>query len=125
MADALTAHDWALSFGGLSGIRDQGAIESAITRPYLGYYRSIETKAAALAQSVATNHGFIDGNKRTALILLFLLIKRSGYSMVPLHGEDANRALEHLILGIVEHKMSQQQVIEWFRKRLHRRKLKR
>lgn len=121
----MTAHDEALSFGGLSGIRDKGSIEAAITRPYLGYYRTIEAKAAALAQSVATNHGFIDGNKRTAFILLILLIKRSGYSLVPLRGEDAGTALEHLILAIVERRMTQQQVIEWFSKRLHRHTLKR
>jgi death-on-curing protein len=36
-------------FGGLPGIRDVGAIESALARPYCGYYRAIEKKAAALA----------------------------------------------------------------------------
>jgi death on curing protein len=122
MADALIAHDWALSFGGLPGVRDLGSIDAAITRPYLGYYRSIEAKASALAQSVASNHGFIDGNKRTTFLLLILLIKRSGYRLVPIGGEDGGKALEHLILQIVERKMDQQQVIEWFGRRLRRHK---
>ncbi|MSO89334.1 MAG: hypothetical protein EXQ89_05135 [Rhodospirillaceae bacterium] len=47
-----------------------GLIESAIARPYSGYYRSIVKKAAALLESMASNHGFADGNKRTTLILV-------------------------------------------------------
>jgi prophage maintenance system killer protein len=39
-------------------------------RPYNGYYRPIEKKAAALVESMGGNHGFIDGNKRTAVILI-------------------------------------------------------
>jgi death on curing protein len=84
--------------------------------------RSIEAKAAVLAQSVSSNHGFIDGNKRTTFILLILLIKRSGYRLVPMRGEDGGKALEHLILEIVERKMDQQQVVEWFGSRLRRQK---
>ena len=56
----------ALLFGGLPGIRDLGLIESAVSRPFTGYYRSIESKAAALVQSMSGNHGFIDGNKHAA-----------------------------------------------------------
>ncbi|MFN7597855.1 MAG: Fic family protein [Cereibacter sp.] len=49
-------------------------IESAISRPYSGYHRSIARKSAALLHSVATNHGFVDGNKRTAWFLAMILI---------------------------------------------------
>jgi death-on-curing protein len=53
------AHDYALSrYGGLPGIRDLGLIESALARPYSGYYRPIEKKAAALVHSLTLNHGF-------------------------------------------------------------------
>src|SRR5438445_194495 len=46
-------------------------IESAIGRPYTGYYPRLHQKAAALVESLVRNHGFIDGNKRTAFIILF------------------------------------------------------
>lgn len=77
----ILAHDFALAYGGLQGIRDPGAIEAAVARPYCGYYRSIAKKAAALVQSLASNHGFIDGNKRTALLMMNLLLLRSGYQL--------------------------------------------
>jgi death-on-curing protein len=65
----LDAHERALTFGGLPGIRDLGAVQSAIARPYTGYYRKIEEKAAAIVESVAAGHCFTDGNKRTSLYL--------------------------------------------------------
>lgn len=81
LADALTAHDEALTYGGLQGITSLHLIESAIGRPYSGYYRSIFKKAAALLESMVGNHGFTDGNKRTAWLLVELLVRRNGYSL--------------------------------------------
>jgi death-on-curing protein len=51
-------------FGGIHGVRDQAAVEAAVFRPQTGYYQSIEEEAAALMESFALNHGFLDGNKR-------------------------------------------------------------
>ncbi len=48
-------------FGGLHGVRDKGAVESAVFRPQIGYYDSIEEEAAALMESLANNYGFLDG----------------------------------------------------------------
>ena len=70
LADALSAHERALRFGGRPGVVNLGSIESAIARPYSGYHRAIGRKAAALVESMVGNHGFADGNKRTTLILL-------------------------------------------------------
>ena len=55
-------------FGGSSGIRDEGALASALIRPQLGYYNSLTQEAAALMESLANNHPFIDGKKRVAYI---------------------------------------------------------
>jgi death on curing protein len=110
-----------LRFGGLAGIRDEASIHAAITRPYTGYYRKIEEKAAALVQSVAANHGFIDGNKRTAFILLILLLNRSGYRLVPVGREKTGDALEQVIVDLVEHNIDQSQLIEWFKLRVRTR----
>ena len=72
--DVIAIHDSQVAqFGGLAGIRDRTLIEAAVGRPYTGYYPTIETKGAALLESLACNHGFIDGNKRTALVTLDLL----------------------------------------------------
>ena len=66
-------------FGGSKGIRDLGLLESALARPFATfdgidlYPNSIE-KAAAIMESIAINHPFIDGNKRTAYTLMRLIL---------------------------------------------------
>ncbi|MYG11165.1 MAG: hypothetical protein F4170_10060, partial [Rhodobacteraceae bacterium] len=75
--DAIEAHRLALLEGGLDGIRDEGLIRSAIARPYHGYHRWIYLKAAALVHGIITSHGFVDGNKRTALYLVQKLVDNS------------------------------------------------
>ena len=85
----------------MHGIVNLGLVESAIHRPYNGYYRRIERKAAALVESVAGNHGFADGNKRTTLILVHTLLTKSGYRLVPArHGESSESAAEEMILSL-------------------------
>lgn len=54
-------------YGGSDGVRDEGLILSALLRPQTGYYADAVEEAAALWESLAMNHGFIDGNKRVAL----------------------------------------------------------
>jgi death on curing protein len=83
MRDVLDAHQRALETGGAPGILSASAIQSAIGRPYTGYHRQIWSKAAALTHSLVTNHGFTDGNKRTALLTVHLLVERSGWTFVP------------------------------------------
>jgi len=63
-------------FGGASGLRDIGALESALFRPQSGYYADLIAEACALLESLAINHPFIDGNKRVAYasMEIFLLI---------------------------------------------------
>ena len=48
------------------GLRDKGALESALMRPMMGYYDGLVEEAAALLESLAMNHPFVDGNKRVA-----------------------------------------------------------
>ena len=59
-------------FGGSNGIRDRGILESAINRPYQTFdqielYPLPVDKAAAIFESIISNHPFVDGNKTTAL----------------------------------------------------------
>ena len=51
-------------FGGARGIREMGPLEAAVFRPQVGYYNSLAEEAAALMESLANNHAFVDGNKR-------------------------------------------------------------
>ena len=67
-------------YGGVHGVRDYNALESAINRPFMTFdqnelYPSPIDKAAALIESLISNHPFIDGNKRIGYVLLryFLL----------------------------------------------------
>ncbi len=48
-------------FGGSLGVRDRGALESALARPQSGYYEDIIQEAAALWESLSQNHPFVDG----------------------------------------------------------------
>jgi len=119
LANALDAHDEALAYGGRQGISNLGLVESAIARPYNGYYRSIERKAAALVESVAKNHGFSDGNKRTAVILMHTLLMQSGYTLVAAGtAPTLDEEVENAVLGIVTHAMSFADLVAWFNLRL-------
>lgn len=120
-ADAIEAHNRALKRGGRSGINDIALIRSAIGRPYTGYYRPIARKAAALVESVGRNHGFIDGNKRTALLLLGLLLDRSGYELVTAANEDINEAATDFILQIAEGQMPYDEIVVWLQTRIRKK----
>jgi death-on-curing protein len=69
-------------FGGAKGIRDKGTLESAIGRPFQTFdgkdlYPDPVDKAAAIFESIVSNHPFVDGNKRTAYVLMRLILKRN------------------------------------------------
>lgn len=66
-------------FGGVHGLRDIGALESALMRPQLGYYKDVLEEAAALFESLAMNHPFIDGNKRVAFFVTDTFLRMNGY----------------------------------------------
>ena len=65
-------------YGGSHGIRDRGLLEAALYRPQTGYYASLIEEAAALWESLAQNHAFIDGNKRTAFAATYTLLAING-----------------------------------------------
>jgi death on curing protein len=73
-------------FGGIHGIRNKGVREAAIFRPQNGYYDDLIHEAAALMESPANNHVFLDGDKRISLAATdtFLRIKGFYLEMEPL-----------------------------------------
>lgn len=73
-------------FGGGKGIRDKGLLESAINRPFQTFdgqdlYPDPVDKAAAIFESIITNHPFVDGNKRTAYVLMRLILKSNNFDI--------------------------------------------
>lgn len=114
LADALTAHDEALTYGGRDGITSLDLIESALGRPYSGYHRTISKKAAALLQSMVKNHGFVDGNKRTAWLLVELLIVRSGYAL----GVAEAERIDDFVVAVASGEVEMAAIEEWFRARI-------
>jgi death on curing protein len=114
-ADAVIAHDLELAaHGGASGLRDAGLLESALARPrniwtYAESAPPLAVLAAAYAFGISSNHPFVDGNKRTALLVSFAFLDVNG-SEVNASQEDAFIT----ILGLAAGEISEEQLAEWF-----------
>ena len=83
-------------------VRDTGALASAIARPQATVfgddaYPTIWEKAAALLQSLACNHAFIDGNKRTAWVATETFLFINGHELDP---KFSQREAETLVLAV-------------------------
>ena len=79
LIEALAIHqDQIDRYGGASGVRDPGLLEAALFRPGTGYYADLIEEAAALWESMAQNHPFIDGNKRTAFAVTWTFLMING-----------------------------------------------
>lgn len=77
--EVVALHDDLLNrFGGEPGLRDAGSLESALMRPQMGYYDGIIEEAAALMESLAMNHPFVDGNKRVAFFVTDTFLRMNG-----------------------------------------------
>ena len=78
------------NYGGVQGIRDKAQLESAVFRPQIGYYNTIVEEAAALMESLANNHPFLDGNKRVAFAAAhtFLLVNGCDLEVEPLEAYE-------------------------------------
>ena len=89
--EVVVIHDVAVrEFGGAMGLRDMGALASAIMRPQVGYYDSLIEEAAALLESLAMNHPFVDGNKRTAFYATDSFLRKNG-SFIDCDNDEAHR----------------------------------
>ncbi len=92
VADVLGMHTVLIQrYGGALGVRDPGALEAALFRPQTGYYEDIVAEAAALTESLAISHPFVDGNKRIAFAAADVFLRINGWRLqrapLQLHGE--------------------------------------
>lgn len=82
VADVLGMHTVLIRrYGGLPGVRDPGALEAALYRPQTGYYKDTIEQAAALMESLAINHPFVDGNKRIAFAATDVFLRVNGFKL--------------------------------------------
>lgn len=80
VADVLGMHSVLMQrYGGAPGVRDPGALEAALFRPQTGYYEDIVAEAAALMESLAITHPFVDGNKRIAFAAADVFLRVNGW----------------------------------------------
>ena len=114
---ALAVHDRQLSeHGGGAGLRDRGALESALSRPINRWaYGGDEpaSLAAAYAYGLARNHPFVDGNKRTAWVLARLFLALNGCELV---FEPADAIA--IVLRLAAGELPEEELADWFRARL-------
>lgn len=82
VADVLGMHTILMQrYGGAGGVRDPGALEAALFRQQTGYYSDIIAEAAALLESLAINHPFVDGNKRVAFAAADVFLRINGWCL--------------------------------------------
>ena len=109
-------HDFQIAeHGGSDGVRDRGAIESALMRPVnLALYAEPDAAdlAACYAYGLAKNHGFIDGNKRTAWVAARLFLADNGYSLT----FDVDEAVD-IMEQVAASGISETELAHWLRER--------
>ena len=96
-SECLLLHDMMLDqYGGCSGIRDAGLLESALARPQqLHHYGkpTMPEMAAAYTAGIVKNHPFLDGNKRTGFMMGAGFLERNGYEFLASETEVVIRTL--------------------------------
>ncbi len=107
-------HDRVLEeFGGLSGVRDEGLLESALGRPqnlfHYGEKVSLFQLAASHCYGIVRNHPFIDGNKRTGFVVARVFLQLNGVRFSPAQGEPA-RIIRALAAGEID----EAELASWF-----------
>ena len=107
-----TLHAESISrFGGTPGMRDEGLLESALTRPqHLARYEepSIFQLASAYCEGIVNNHPFADGNKRAGLLAARAFLFKNGYRLEP---EEAEMVA--VIRQVAAGDLGREELAEW------------
>ena len=100
-------------FGGSIGIRDLESLKSAISRPFQTFenkdlYPGTIQKAAALIESIVSNHPFIDGNKRTGYVTKRIFLISNGFDIKASQDEKYQ-----FVIAIASGKLKLDKINEW------------
>ncbi len=106
------------STGGSNGVRDKNALDSAIYSPLATFdkqelYPDIIEKVAVLLYNIASNHPFIDGNKRTAFVIALTVLATNGYALKFTQAEVVS-----FMLNVASGGSNYQQITNWFKAHL-------
>ena len=118
--DVLFLHERQLAqYGGASGIRDMGLLESALAQPTATYgqqflHPTVWDMAAAYAFHIAQNQPFVDGNKRTGLLAAMVFLEMHEYPI-----QDPDGRLYQAMMDIAEHKLDKAGLAAIFRELSH------
>src|SRR6266436_8757673 len=96
-------------FGGTPDLLDAGRLEAAIFRPQTGYYGTLVEEAAALMESLANNHAFLDGNKRISFAVTDTFLRMNGYYLEV----EALTAHQFITEAISKREFRVRQIREW------------
>jgi len=99
-------------FGGKDDVRDLGLLESALMRPRTGRYKTLSLQVAALMQSLAQNHDFIDGNKRVAFATTAIFLRMNGFRLKV----DPDEGESFLIDQVIRQEASIEEIAAWLEK---------
>jgi death-on-curing protein len=111
-AEALFFHKQLIErYGGATGIRDVGALESALHRPQTGYYDTTIDEAAALLESLVQNHPSVDGNKRVAFAVVDVFLRINGYWI----NANSKEIHDHVIKLFDDRAFDMAHLIPWLR----------
>lgn len=119
--EVINIHDILIDkFGGIQGIRDYNALESAINRPFMTFdqqdlYPAPTEKAAALIESLITNHPFLDGNKRIGYVLMRYFLIKNGFDISATQAEKFEFVIE-----IAQGKSNFDQIKSWISDRIRK-----
>ena len=103
-------------FGGSPGIRDKGLLESALYRPQTGYYADLAQMAAALFESLISNHAFVDGNKRAAFFLCDVFLRLNGWNLKM----SADTGYAFIVGSLEKGRCDYDHLVPWIRQYLER-----
>jgi death-on-curing protein len=101
-------------FGGTPGLRDKGLLESALFRPQTGYYEDLVQMAAALFESLISNHAFVDGNKRVAFFSCDVFLRLNGWKLEI----DVDSAHAFIVGALERSQCDYEHLLPWIRKNL-------
>ena len=121
LAQILHLHEAQIeAFGGAGGVRDKGALESAVARPMMTFggedlYPDVAAKAAALMHSLVLKHPFVDGNKRVGAAAAEFIALLNGFEL-----NASDDELEDLTLAVAKGEMNIEPLTIWLRQRVVR-----